>query len=303
MMFRVARMGGHATRFLTSRNTARIAAVFERSLYFEADGAFCCVGTGSIGNGPINAVIEAAQTPSWLRGTHAGHYVEIDGSCAHWQGHRLEFSQARIWRPEPWPKIANASGLQSALACVETVAARDAPPEGLSRRTILPTSNDDAASPLDRLGGPRIKALSDWIFVRLGVEDRPGNSPAPPVDLLGLGPGLTPSGDDVLCGVMIALDGLGRRDAASELAAAIQAEAPATTSPLSAAFLEAAAQGQGSEALHRFIAAAIAADLSALPETIAALGRIGHSSGWDAMGGAVLTLKAAVTAGQARQSP
>ncbi len=361
MRLRVARMGGHAARFLTSRNTARIAAVFERSLYFEADGAFCCVGTGGIGNGPINAVIEGAQTPSWLRGTQVGQHVEISGACARWPGHRLEFAQAQLWRPEPWPEIANASGLQSALACVDTIAARAAPPEGLSRCAILPTSNDGAASPLDHLAVPRIKALSDWIFARVDVEHQSDNSPAPPVDLLGLGPGLTPSGDDVLCGVLIALDAirslgaaaqlerfpvdlnrqrtpgavgwvkvtgrdptfpgipwmLGRASSRSDapqstldptyaesaLAAAIQAAAPTATSPLSAAFLKAAAEGQGSEALHRFIAAAIAADLAALPEMIAALGRIGHTSGWDAMGGAVLTLKAAANADRARQSP
>lgn len=117
--------------------------------------------------------------------------------------------------------------------------------------------------------------------------------PPSPTDLLGLGPGLTPSGDDVLCGVLLALDAIGARPAAARLAAAISEAVGTATTPLSAAFLAAAAEGQGAEALHRFIAAAIAADLDALPETIVDLGRIGHTSGWDAMAGAVLVLRAA----------
>ncbi len=302
-MLRVAQMGAHAAHFLASRNSARIAAVFERSLYFEADGAFCCVGTDHIGSGPINVAIEPTPTPDWLRRTRTGQHVEIGSGCAQWQGLRLEFAHARIWRPAPWPKIAGATAFLSALACVETVAAREAPAEGLARLVIHPTSNGDAACPLDRLAAPRIKALSDWILARLCGEDRPVNIPAPPVELVGLGPGLTPSGDDVLCGVMIALDSLHRRDAASELAAAIQAAAPAATSLLSAAFMAAAAAGQGAEPLHRFIAAAIAADHAALPEAIADLGRIGHTSGWDAMAGAVATLTAAAKSDRASRSP
>ena len=98
--------------------------------------------------------------------------------------------------------------------------------------------------------GPRCRACSAC------AHGSTGDAP-PPVDLLGLGPGLTPSGDDVLCGMLVALRAVGQAGMAPELYAALAAAAPTATSPISAAFLRAAAEGLGCEALHAAIAAVL----------------------------------------------
>ena len=296
---RIEGIGEVAARFLAARRSARVAAVFKGCLYLEADGDFMCLGSG-IGNGPLNAVVDIAAGRSWTSLVTPGQLVDIVDATIQAPAIAAVARAARRWQPQPWPQAASAETLQRALTRAEAIAARAAPTDGLFRLALhraLPKEDGEA---LARIACPRIARLDTWLNSCLGAAEQ---MPAPPVDLLGLGPGLTPSGDDLLCGVLIAFDALGARQAAAQLAAAIRAAAPRATTPLSAAFLAAAADGMGSEALHTFIAALIAGQAAALPAAMADLGGIGHTSGWDAMAGAVAVLRAAAEALPTRQSP
>ena len=115
--------------------------------------------------------------------------------------------------------------------------------------------------------------------------------------LIGLGPGLTPSGDDFLVGALALLDCVGERDAHAALARAVIAALPGSTSPLSACFLRAAAAAHVGETLHRAVSSVIAGDAGA---AIAAVETIGHSSGWDMMAGITTALRVAATVDAAR---
>lgn len=97
--------------------------------------------------------------------------------------------------------------------------------------------------------------------------------------LIGLGPGLTPAGDDFVGGAMIALRAFGHEDAADRIAAWALPLAQERTSRISRAHLECAARGEGHEALHDWLNGFAPADL-------ARLARIGHTSGLDAAVGA-----------------
>lgn len=104
--------------------------------------------------------------------------------------------------------------------------------------------------------------------------------------LVGLGPGLTPSGDDFLCGVLagLLLAGLGQHPFAGCLMRQVASRLP-DTNAISAAFLQCALEGQYSEAVVR---------LSALPpveEILAAFSAIGHSSGSDTLCGVLYLLE------------
>jgi hypothetical protein len=68
--------------------------------------------------------------------------------------------------------------------------------------------------------------------------------------LIGLGPGLTPSGDDYLGGVLVALRWLGRGLQANSLWRWLEPRLASQTSEISATHLAAAASGQVHEALH-----------------------------------------------------
>jgi hypothetical protein len=96
--------------------------------------------------------------------------------------------------------------------------------------------------------------------------------------LLGLGPGLTPAGDDLLAGLLVGLSG--RPDLRDPLAAAIRRHAPARTTWLSAELLRLAAAGLAAPAVVA-VADALAGhgDDEALPRALPGLLALGHTSG------------------------
>lgn len=114
--------------------------------------------------------------------------------------------------------------------------------------------------------------------------------------LLGLGPGLTPSGDDALCGWMVALALATRafgveRVALEQVNPLILAEVPGATGQLSAEFLRYAASGQANALVEEVIAGILAGDEQQLPATIARLCETGASSGTDQLWGILVGVR------------
>ena len=132
---------------------------------------------------------------------------------------------------------------------------------------------------------PEAQAFLRWI----------AGSGLPDDALIGLGPGLTPAGDDFAGGAMIALRAFGHARHADRIAAWALPLAKRRTNRISRAHLECAAAGQGHEALHRLLAALGRGD-AVLASAVQALDRVGHSSGRDAAAGALLSLAAAADA-------
>ena len=110
--------------------------------------------------------------------------------------------------------------------------------------------------------------------------------------LLGLGPGLTPSGDDYLGGALVALHATGQPELGWRLWRTLEPQLVVTTGDLSGAHLGAAAEGLGHAALHDLIGAILAGDSEKIREALCAATSIGHTSGWDAVAGAVAMLRA-----------
>lgn len=107
--------------------------------------------------------------------------------------------------------------------------------------------------------------------------------------LTGLGIGLTPSGDDFLCGLLAGLLASGAWEHPLRRALAERISLSRTTR-LSAAFLECALQGQFSEAVIRFFRLT---PFSSVPERLAlggAFRAIGHTSGFDTLFGILYAL-------------
>lgn len=101
--------------------------------------------------------------------------------------------------------------------------------------------------------------------------------------VLGLGPGATPSGDDLLCGLLLAAHLTARPPAWLPALAAVVHRAQDRTPPVSAALLRHALDGYCVPQAARLLrAAADGADLAA---PVAALLTVGHSSGSDLLHG------------------
>jgi hypothetical protein len=99
--------------------------------------------------------------------------------------------------------------------------------------------------------------------------------------LVGRGPGLTPSGDDALAGALLVAHALGT---AGHLAPAVRARLAATTA-VSAALLDAAADGFAAQPVVALVDAAVAADPDAVSRALPAVLAIGHTSGADTVTG------------------
>lgn len=274
---RVRSWGRHAARFIERHRHAHVIAQFERSVHLEAEGDVICLVAPELGNGPLNAVVEGAA--HWPR---VGATAEFERTTRHrvvLHGHvRVDCTAAQTWRaPRPACSAPSARRRQ-ALGALKALAEAEAPEDGLMRPALdVPA----AATPVSRIARPRIEHLGCWLLEPSGQ---------PPTDLIGLGPGLTPSGDDLLCGVLIALHVIGSAHTRQALATAVLEAAPALTSALSNAFLRAAAQGEGSAALHRLINAIVEGNVGEIACLATAAGRSGHTSGWDAMAGAAIAL-------------
>jgi hypothetical protein len=150
----------------------------------------------------------------------------------------------------------------------------------LERPPAFPTSELDK----EWSAIPSAQAFLDWI-----KDGANKSAPRAANALIGLGPGLTPAGDDFVGGALIALRAAGRGALAGRIAAWALELAESGTGKISRAHLRCAAAGEGHEALHAFLRA-LHNGQRAIDRALAALSRIGHSSGRDAAAGALLAL-------------
>ena len=140
---------------------------------------------------------------------------------------------------------------------------------------------------------------SPWLIAALGNPDKKIVLTAKTVHpLIGLGPGLTPSGDDYFGGMMIALHAVGETRICRQLWKLVYPGAKDTSNPISCAHLKAASHGEGSETIHRALSAVLKGCPQGIQNCLSGIDHIGHTSGWDIMAGVVIALEGIVRANQ-----
>jgi hypothetical protein len=191
------------------------------------------------------------------------------------EGERIALSVAgaTLWRPAP---IATSG--PPAIEALQGAAAERLPEEGLGC-LILGKHNAVAVH-----AQPALEALDRWLVGNTLEQDAER--------LIGLGPGLTPSGDDYLGGMLVALRVCARPSQAQSLWRWLEPRLAARTSAISAAHLAAAAEGEAHEALHECLRRLLGGERP-WQEVLDALDRVGHCSGWDALAGALAVLRTA----------
>jgi hypothetical protein len=256
----VSEIGERALAAVTaSGGTARVLAPLTRSIYLTAGDEILWLASESAGH--ARAMVATLPEPPPAPGVVVA--VAVEG--------------ARRWRPSPIaaPSPATlASGARALAASVEAIGAPGGFGALLAGR--LP------AFPLDG-AVDTARALATAC-----AADDPEAAARAAVPLLGLGPGLTPAGDDYVGGAFFAravlrAAGADRGHRWARAAAAVAAAGRARTHPISAALLGDLLAGDGYGPLHD-LASALAARTSAL-EAARRLTRLGHSSGWDVLAG------------------
>jgi len=269
---------------------ARVGAVFARSLYLRRGDRWMCIGPRELGSGPINVLCALPLDLDWRRrGPSVGTEVNLTIRQIRLAPDLvLNAADAIRWRPDPPAPWTNQT-LAGGLAAFDGLAPARIPLIGLGgfARPRFPAANAES-----RHAAPAIRDLTLWLrgsAETAATDDRMPGSAAE--RLLCLGPGLTPSGDDFLGGALIALRLLGRDSRAERLWAAIEPLLRRRTVAVSAAHLAAAARGHGNAALHHALDTILSGRTEALPAALARVDAIGHCSGWDALAGAIISLR------------
>ncbi|HUF38851.1 MAG TPA: DUF2877 domain-containing protein [Anaerolineales bacterium] len=247
-----------ALRWLGGFARGRVLHAFDRSVNLvDSRGSVLSIVDPEIGPGPFSLVL--AQ-PFDFRGRVAEDSpVEVDAGVLTLGPLAFGWSGAEAWDPvPPWrsvtpertPGLVEAIEEEMLVSPVKPAIAFEHPPD-----------------PADQ------EALRAYA-----------------VSLAGLGPGLTPSGDDVLVGLAHAFFVRFEAEAAAGFAGII-AETAARTTTLSAAWLRAAAVGEAGNLCHLLVAAAAAGDETGLRDAVRRILATGHTSGADALAGFTTGLK------------
>lgn len=246
------------------------------------DGLLCCLSTADLDDAPrtIRIPAEAWSRTAWREGDavrflpgelrHRGAYADTTVTLA----------GATRWDPVT-ADLATLSPahLRAAAAVIE--------------RSLLPAVD---RSPFEAASADELARRTRLLGSAVREHD-PAATTAAARSLIGLGFGLTPSGDDILTGlaVLAAADGMRLATALPALVAAVAETDEATletrTTPVSAATLAEAVAGRARARVHDLVAA-IAGDVAARPfaDAIARVREIGHTSGADVLTGIRLGL-------------
>jgi hypothetical protein len=187
-------------------------------------------------------------------------------------------------RVETLPRLAPGSRVR--LGGQLPVTAQWRPPTldaDLLRRHACTARRSLTETAASGLAGHRAVEVAEWAVGR-------GDLPRAVGALAGLGPGLTPSGDDVLSGLLVVLAVAGHEG--RELREAVDG---APTHAISRAFLTWAARGQAVEPVHRLLGALTRSDAAAARRHQEAVLTLGHTSGADLLLGLRLGLGALVS--------
>jgi hypothetical protein len=295
-----------ARRLLDPANEGVVAHVFDRSVYLAVSalnargpGGLFCIVRPDAGTGPLDARADISEAVQWAdlgivagaRFASSAKRLSIDGRAV------FSLRKARLVAPSAWPRVGSLPELARSLSALKEATSRRAPPLGLSRVNLGCGHRQGAGSPLTRRGSLAMSGIADWLADRLAGATSAGLEAAGRSSvgrLIGLGPGLTPSGDDVLAGAMLALHATGRSTIATELASMIDGFPIEATSPISRAHMKAAAEGLPGETIHDAISALLTADIAALGGILDRVDLIGHCSGWDMLSGVALVLSVLV---------
>lgn len=234
-----------------------------------------------IGNGPFSVVL---PTNSFPTKTNADAQIEIFDDYF-WLGDKLiDVADAGLWEAKPdWEALRSKPENHAWAAEVLTpLLNREALVDSMAHIVLKSSAN----IPLP----PRILEAAQQAIPQLYEALSKQSMSAVSVAakrLAGLGPGLTPAGDDLLLGVMHGLWTTLAAEEASNLSLAIAAAATPRTHALSGAWLNASARGEAAEPWHLLFQGISSKNEDELKRMAMRILPTGHTSGADALGGFV----------------
>lgn len=267
-----------ARRWLETTQHARVLYAFDTVVNLvNEDAQVLSLVSAHLGDGPFSIVLEdfpsGAQADSSLLVFENGLWLDD------WL---IDAEEAAIWQPVPdWAALRSQPDLlPPAARQIADLLTQHAPADSLARLVLNPL----ASSPLPARILQSAEQHMPLLFAGLQQVDI-GKVSQAAKKLAGLGPGLTPAGDDLLLGAMYGLWATRSSAAAQQSAETIAAIATERTHALSAAWLAAGARGEAAAPWHQLVDAIAVNDPAALAAAVMRILPTGHTSGADALAG------------------
>ncbi len=271
--------------------SARVHSVFRSAINLTTAGELVTIAPDEAGGLP-NGILFAGVADFRAQGIRAGMPVEIDGHTVRILDAGLVIRLViRLADARPWSArmpVADGRRWPTRSTAVNDIARRVA--DGTDA-----DGTDEGAATVGLLAMPVARERLDEVSRAVVRADRRAAAAAAR-PLIGMGPGLTPSGDDALAGMEAALHALGH-PVAGFLAAALDDVMERTTA-VSATLLGHAARGEFAERIHRLLAALLGKDDAALPGAVERAAAWGATSGMDGLIGVLAGLDAAAASGR-----
>jgi hypothetical protein len=287
-------VGSCALKTLKDGAVGEVHSTFERIFNVLISGELVGIARRDVPNGPFNIITDIESNQSMQSLVDKGERIRVDEDLLKF-GKELKISLngAAIWRPRHGvKKPIDIELVKSNLSLLKELAGwRNAGFGQLVLQVEDVTSgvsfNDRQLNQVSRSGLPHIKSLvsgikfEDLEKVRLSAKN-----------LVGLGPGLSPSGDDLLAGLMVGLRWTvnsfnGNVDHVDEINRTIAHVAEDTTM-LGKQLLIRAAAGEVNESVENLLEAILVGhgkDVKTAAEKVLA---IGETSGVDSIVGILL---------------
>lgn len=279
-------MGPVALRVLGKGEAGTVRATFDRSFYLAFPGGWLCVGPAKLGAGPLNVLCDSWPEGDVRKLMTVGEIATAENGTVRADRISVHLHTATEWHPQSVGAWTNTS-LARGLATLDALLPPILPTEGLA---YLLRDADSGECTAPAAVQPAIRNLA-----RILRSSERGHVAAIDAQrlraLIGLGPGLTPSGDDYLGGYLIALALTARFTLRDRIWCALEPHLGQLTNDISRAHLGAAAEGFGNAALHQLLSAILVGADDQIRASFSQAIEIGHTSGWDALAGAVAALR------------
>lgn len=261
-------MAPAACEWLATSRQARILHLFDHACNLvNEQGQVLSLVSEQIGAGPFHIVLEDGFVTGDL-----SPFVGDESpttNAGEWLVELVDMRGAAQWQPRvDWDRLrAHTAVWQPHIPAMQTTVQQYRAQLGL-----------DTA-----VWQPPLQAGLDRLLMGIRVGDTAVIQTAT-LQLAGLGPGLTPAGDDILLGVMIGLWATKPAEVVRPLVNVMGETAVPRTTTLSAAWLRAAARGEAGEMWHEF-GDRLSVNGERWEETVKRILGMGHSSGADALWG------------------
>ena len=279
--------------FLSMERAGKVHSVFDHTVNIVSpDEGLVTIACKMVDDSPINLKVDSIRFREMDRPTEGLPVVVKDGSiiignCFSVTG----FTEVPTWRPKiTLPPEVKADRILEAVQMAADMVDVYGQPEGF--KPLIPyilglVHSEPERTPIRGLNPFAEMALPhvEGMITRFELGDTEGAAEEAS-RLIGLGPGLTPSGDDFLCGLLGTLSlvspFLGEQEKdVGDLKRTVMSSINGRTNSISHEYLKQYARGKPSGSTSNVIQGLLDGVESSIEDSIMSLCQVGHSSGTD----------------------